>query len=1003
MKMRKRWLALLLALALCAGLPAAVQADDYPAGTVVVPMNDNGLPAGSGEESEGWTFDGVTLTLNAGHSFAVEGECSAVVVCSGTLLGGVFRGEVRVFGTLKGGVYHGDVILGLSPSGRGTIEDAEFPLGFVLSGAAWADGVTAPETYHYSTGLTLPDASALTGGSGRFDGWYDSYDFAGEPLTEIPAGATGRRMLYARFVDGPATWPEAGALAQAGADYALDAAGNCTVYTARGLAWLANTVNAGDDFSHKTVTLANDIDLLDGGVYGYGASTVISRNSWVPIDDFSGTFDGGGYSISNLYLSVADRDAGLFGNSYGTIRDLEIASGRVSLQKLTKAGFCVGGIAAVSSGLIENCVNRADIYANDDDNIADNSDSLCLGGIVGKAGTSGAGADLSTVSGCTNYGSVASLGASKLCPIAAGGIVGYLSGGVLGNHSTLLTGCVNRGEVAVPNNTYSAWAGGIAGTVQQQYDSQPATLQNCENSGKVTSGFAAGGIAGYICGKTATTVRNSYSSGAVAGGGPAGGVAGLLIYSSALAENCYSRGTVSGTGNVGGCVGQVSYGTLRNCYSSGAAEPCGSTSMATVTDCAPFTSAAGVHTLKGGAELLPTLRGWVAAQSDSALWDWMADTEDDNYPVFARNYRVTYHTNGGSIENEANYTRYVRGTGLTLPVPTRADYAFEGWYETADFSTAAVTEIGTAETGDRVFYAKWRYDAPAAVYYTLTFETSGGSAVRSLRRAAGSRVALDQTTEREGYVFTGWYLDEGRTQPADHVVLHRDTTVYAGWRRDVADPGDTGVADRLNTAEHIRYLEGYPDGSFAPDSDMTRAEAAQMFYRLLLDKNVPITVRFDDVAAGAWYAEAVETLASLGILEGVGGGRFAPERSITRAEFTAIAMRFTKLAAAGENIFTDVAGDAWYCDAVISAVHYGWISGYPDGTFAPDSTITRAEVAAVVNRMLDRSGDEGYFRSHADALVRFADLAESHWAYCEVMEAANAHDYTKINGLERWS
>lgn len=345
MKMRKRWLALLLALVLCAGLPAAAYAYDYPAGTVVIPMNDSGFPAGSGGESEGWTFDGATLTLNAGHSFAVEGECSAVVVCSGTLLGGVFRGDVRVFGTLRGGVYHGDVIIGLSPSGRGTIEDAEFPLGFVLSGAAWADGVTAPETYHYSTGLTLPDASALTGGSGRFDGWYDSYDFAGEPLTEIPAGATGRRMLYARFVDGPATWPEAGALAQAGADYALDAAGSCTVYTARGLAWLANTVNAGDNFSNKTVTLANDINLLDGGVYGYGASTVIRRNFWVPINNFGGTFDGGGYSISNLYLSVSDRDAGLFGNSYGTIRDLEIASGRVSLQKLTKSGFCAGGVA----------------------------------------------------------------------------------------------------------------------------------------------------------------------------------------------------------------------------------------------------------------------------------------------------------------------------------------------------------------------------------------------------------------------------------------------------------------------------------------------------------------------------------------------------------------------------------------------------------------------------------------------------------------------------------
>ena len=1013
--MRKRWISMLLALCLCIGmLSTAVSADTYPEGTVIISMNDNGQPDGSGGESEGWTYDGATLTLNAGHNFAIEGDCRVKVDCKGTLLGGSFYEHVYVFGVLKGGVYHGGVTIGLLPSGRGTIEDAEFPLTFELSGAAWADGVTAPETYHYNTGLTLPDASALTGGSGRFDGWYDSYDFAGEPMTEIPAKTIGRRTLYARFVNGPATWPEAGALAVEGTDYALDAAGNCTIYTARGLACLANMVNARDSFTGRTVTLANGIDLLDGGVYGYGASTVISRNSWVPIDDFGGTFDGGGHSISNLYLSVADRDAGLFGNSYGTIRDLEIASGRVSMEKLTKSGFSAGGIAASSSGLIENCVNRADIYANDDDDIAGSHDSLCLGGIVGLAGTSGAGAMVSTVSNCTNYGSVASCGLSTYCPIAAGGIVGYLSGGILGGRSTLLTGCVNRGAVTVPNNTYSAWAGGVAGTVQQQYDSQPASLQNCENSGKVTCGYAAGGMAGYACGKTATTVCNSYNSGAVKGGtdgneGRAGGVVGVLTYSNALVENCYSRGDISGYGKLGGCVGLASYGKMRNCYSSSAAEPCGSANRDTVTDCTRFTSAAGDHTLDtevlGTTDLLTALRAWVSAKNDPAYLDWMADKQNENYPIFAKTYTVTVRrgTGGGS---------YKEGDTVSIcaDAPSGTEY-FNGWTSVdnvsfADRSKAETTFVMPAKnvTVTATFANRDDSDSGGHTtdYYTLYFETDGGTAVRPIRRAEGSRIDLNQTTEREGIIFTGSYQDEECTQSVDHVILNRDMTVYAGWRKDIADPVNSGVSRRLNTDEHIRYLLGYPDGAFGADNNMTRAEAAQMFYGLLLDRSIPITVHFDDVAEAAWYANAVETLASIGVIKGVGDGKFAPERSITRAEFTAIAMRFAELDTSGKNIFSDVPENEWYYDAVIGSIKYGWIGGYPDGTFRPDNTITRAEVTAIVNRMLGRSGDESYILDHADSLTQFNDLTGSHWAYCDIMEAANEHDYAKTNGVERW-
>ena len=698
---------------------------------------------------------------------------------------------------------------------------------------------------------------------------------------------------------------------------------------------------------------------------------------------------------------MSNKDAGLFGENSGTIRGLEIASGRVSLDRVSKSALHAGGIAAVSYGLIENCVNRADIYVTGG-GITIGTSNLYLGGIAGFVRNDGT-KNVSTVSGCTNYGSIGSPGGSLTCSVSAGGIVGHLFSGRMRGNSALLTGCVNRGEVDVPS-TGSAWAGGIAGVVQGVDTTCPATLENCENSGSVAGSYIAGGIAGFVNGSGPSgvaIVRNSYNTGTVLGGETAGGVAGMLSYSNALVENCYSRGSVTGGTNVGGCVGLASYGTMRSCYSG--AEPCGTVKNgAAVTDCVRFTSAAGVHTLESGTELLTALRDWVAAQGSSALWDWMADTANENYPVFARSYRVTYHANGGTIENESSYTQYVRGTGLTLPVPTRADYAFEGWYESADFSTPAVTEIGPTDTGDRVFYAKWRYDAPPVVYHTLRFETDGGSAVRSLRRAAGSRIRLDQTTERPGYVFTGWYLDEGRTQQADQVVLRRDMTVYAGWRRDVADPGDTGVSDRLNTAEHIKYLEGYSNGEFGADNDMTRAEAAQMFYRLLLDKNVPVTVRFDDVREGAWYAGAVEALASMGIVKGVGGGRFAPERSITRAEFTAMAMRFAHLDTGGENIFADVAEGAWYYGAVVGSVKYGWITGYPDGNFGPDNTITRAEAAAVVNRMLGRSGDDSYLRAHGGSLTRFPDLAEGHWAYRDIMEAVNAHEFTIINGTEHW-
>ena len=231
---------------------------------------------------------------------------------------------------------------------------------------------------------------------------------------------------------------------------------------------------------------------------------------------------------------------------------------------------------------------------------------------------------------------------------------------------------------------------------------------------------------------------------------------------------------------------------------------------------------------------------------------------------------------------------------------------------------------------------------------------------------------------------------------------HTIEVKFVKYNSIVADPEVTGVAGWLQTKEHNGYMGGYGNGLFGPNDNMTRAQAAQMFYNLLLNKNVDITVDFTDVPADAWYGNAVRTLASLGVIKGIGDGQFAPNRTITRAEFTVIAMRFANVSADVTNPFTDIATNDWYYTAVTSAVSYGWINGYSDGSFRPQATITRAEVVTIVNRMLNRTADRNFVDS--SAVTQFVDVPSNYWAYYNIMEATNAHTHTIDNdGVESWT
>ena len=218
----------------------------------------------------------------------------------------------------------------------------------------------------------------------------------------------------------------------------------------------------------------------------------------------------------------------------------------------------------------------------------------------------------------------------------------------------------------------------------------------------------------------------------------------------------------------------------------------------------------------------------------------------------------------------------------------------------------------------------------------------------------------------------------------------------------IADPSETGVANWLRTDKHTTSMTGYGNGLFGPENSVTRAQIAQIFYRLLKDNNVKITVNFTDVPDDAWYATAVNTLGSLGIVGGIGDGRFDPNRPITRAEFCVIATRFAKVVSTVENPFSDINAQDWYYTAVTTAASYDWVTGMGDGTFRPYDVITRAQAATIINRMLGAAADRAYVDEHVTN--PYKDVSTTHWAYYQIMEASIAHDHSyDVEGVEIWT
>lgn len=398
-----------------------------------------------------------------------------------------------------------------------------------------------------------------------------------------------------------------------------------------------------------------------------------------------------------------------------------------------------------------------------------------------------------------------------------------------------------------------------------------------------------------------------------------------------------------------------------------------------------------------------------------AVWSYDKDGNGNPDPLDEK-ANITYDPNGA--QGTAIVVKEV--IGASIPVPgslfTFPGREFLGWNTAANGSGTSYKEGSRfTVTTNVTMYSQWTAGEPT--HFDIVSESSDNGKISPLGTIS-VRKGTDQTfifTPDEGYRIENVMVDgvnvfsgSGSSYTFTNVTeAHTIRVNYVEEDKNVVlPPESTGVGDMLIWEDHIQYVQGYPDTGFHVAENMTRAEVAQMFYNLLRNKNMEKNVNFTDVPDNGWYTVAVKTLASKNIIVGYEDATFRPDRPITRAEFVSIVTRFaTKVPDISSLNFIDVKTSDWFYSAILRSVDYGWVMGYGDKTFRPHEHINRGEVISIVNRVLYRFPDKEFINRNIDSLTTFSyDLESSHWAYYEVIEAANGHDHENdaVTGAEIW-
>lgn len=386
--------------------------------------------------------------------------------------------------------------------------------------------------------------------------------------------------------------------------------------------------------------------------------------------------------------------------------------------------------------------------------------------------------------------------------------------------------------------------------------------------------------------------------------------------------------------------------------------------------------------------ILPERTGYIVDVDASLVNNLPADTQPE---TDANEYRLVIHAT--TREESDNGVDYVDSEASADKMTFINTYTRSSGSGDDGSSSASITVNKTDALGKPLAGASFVLkDSRGREAYQATSNASG--IVRFTRVDSGTYTLLEKAAP-EGYVTSDKTYE--LTVSGSRVTMNgKSYSPVTFVNRRAAE---------LNRRDHYAFLVGYADGTFGPECNMTRAEVTTMFARLLteqIEADKTYSSTFNDVAKNCWAANYIGYMQQFGIVTGYTDGSFRPNAPVTRAEFAAIASRFEKLTQ-GSASFTDVPDTHWAVKYINFAATRGWVTGYVDGTFKPEHSITRAEVAAVTCRLLERSADQTYIRSHIGELRTFADVPDTHWAYWYAMEAANGHDYTKSGGSENWS
>ena len=375
-------------------------------------------------------------------------------------------------------------------------------------------------------------------------------------------------------------------------------------------------------------------------------------------------------------------------------------------------------------------------------------------------------------------------------------------------------------------------------------------------------------------------------------------------------------------------------------------------------------------------------------------------------PLSSTSFTVAFDARGGAPVPD---TQTVADGGTAArpgSLPVRAGYRFTGWF--TEPACQNEWDFSTPVTADLTLYAGW--DPLPAVSYTITASARGGGSISPAGKIsvaangdASFSIRPDDGYEVEQILVDGVNISADgdytfRNVSADHSIEVIFRPVISSPRRARPAPPEERPAPQT----HGAYLYGCGDGLFRPDDGITRGQTAQLFFNLLEDQTAAPASAFSDVPDSLWCARAVCAVDALGIMDGTGGGHFSPDAEITRAEFIAAAMRFLKKPAAADCPFSDVSLGDWFYPYVSGAAALGWIGGYPDGSFRPHSSISRAEVTVVMNRVLGRAADTPFIDLHRSGLPRFPDVAPDHWAFYEIMESVTPHSFYINGNSENW-